>query len=290
MLFRSVLRSNMFYGFLRDLEGSNSFSKLQIVDLSNNNFSGFLQAGYFASLNAMMNIGGHESELEYIGYSYYDDSVSLTIKGNEIEMVKILKIFTAIDFSNNSFHGEIPEAIGKLQSLHLLNLSQNSLTGHIPSSLGNLSALESLDLSSNRLVGEIPRQLAGLNFLEVLILSRNQLSGPIPRGSQLDTFGNDSYSDNLGLCGFPLSSDCHKGETPQPSRISEDDTESEYRFGWKVVLMGYGCGMVLGMIMGYLVFSTGKPRWLARIVEKENRRKARRPNNKNRGRRFSGCQ
>ncbi|KAK2657624.1 hypothetical protein Ddye_010676 [Dipteronia dyeriana] len=289
-----VLRSNKFYGFLRDFEGSNSFTKLQIVDLSNNNFSGFLPAGYFASLNAMKNVGGDESEWEYMGdcfyqdsefkymgESFYQDSISLTIKGHEIEMVKILKIFTAMDFSNNNFNGEIPEVIGKLQSLHLLNLSQNSLTGHIPSSLGNLSALESLDLSSNRLVGEIPRQLTSLNFLEVLVLSRNQLSGPIPRGSQLDTFGSDSYTDNLGLCGFPLSSDCQEDETPQPSLVSlEDDTESEYRFGWKVVLMGYGCGMVLGMIIEYLVFSIGKPLWLVRIVGKENRRKVRRPNNR----------
>ncbi|KAL5805104.1 hypothetical protein ACOSQ3_031904 [Xanthoceras sorbifolium] len=233
-----VLRSNKFHGFVNDSEAQKSFSN---KSFSSNNFNGFLSASYFASLQAMMNVDGAESKLEYMGDSLYHDSISVTIKHNVIEMVIILSIFTTIDFSNNSISGEIPEEIGKLQSLHLLNLSQNLLTGHIPSSQGNLTALESLDLSSNRLVGEIPRQLAS---------------------SQLDTFGSDSYSDNLGLCGLPLSNDCHRGETPQPSRIPEDDTESEYAFGWKVVLMGYGSGMVLGMTMGYLVFSTGKPWWL----------------------------
>ncbi|KAL5766572.1 hypothetical protein ACOSP7_017189 [Xanthoceras sorbifolium] len=250
-----VLPSNKFFGFVRDFEANNSFSKLRIIDLSNNNFNGFLPTGYFASLKAMMNVDVAKSKLEYIrNYNYYYscyDSISVIIKGNAIEMVKILNIFTIIDFSHNSFSGEIPEEIGKLQSLHLLNLSQNLLIGHISSLLGNLTALESLDLSSNRLVGEIPRQLASLNFLGVLNLSRNQLSGPIPRGSQLDTFENDSYNDNLGL----------------------------------FVLMGYGFETVLGMTMGYIVFSTGKSWWLVRIVEKENSRIVRRLNNRCRGRR-----
>ncbi|KAL5764871.1 hypothetical protein ACOSQ2_017465 [Xanthoceras sorbifolium] len=272
-----VLRSNKFFGFLR------------IIDLSNNNFNGVLPTRYFASLKAMMNVDVAKSKLEYMRnynyyYSYYD-SIFMIIKRNAIEMVKILNIFTIIDFSHNSFSEEIPEEIGKLQSLHLLNLSQNLLIGHISLSLGNLTAIELLDLSSNRLVGEIPRQLASLNCLGVLNLSRNQLSGPIPRGSQLDTFENDSYSDNLGLCGFPLSNDCHRDETSQPSRIAEDDTKSEFAFGWKVVLIGYGFGTVLGMTMGYLVFSTGKPWWLVRIVEKENSRIARRLNNRCRVRR-----
>ncbi|KAL5831953.1 hypothetical protein ACOSQ4_017307 [Xanthoceras sorbifolium] len=284
-----VLRSNKFFGFVRDSEANNSFSKLRIIDLSNNNFNGVLPTRYFASLKAMMNVDVAKSKLEYMRnynyyYSYYD-SISMIIKRNAIEMVKILNIFTIIDFSHNSFNEEIPEEIGKLQSLHLLNLSQNLLIGHISSSLGNLTALELLDLSSNRLVGEIPRQLASLNCLGVLNLSRNPLSGPIPRGSQLDTFENDSYSDNLGLCGFPLLNDCHRDETPQPSRIPKDDTKSEFAFGWKVVLIGYGFGTVLGMTMGYLVFSTGKPWWLVRIVEKENSRIARRLNNRCRGRR-----
>ena len=53
--------------------------------------------------------------------------------------------------------------------------------------------------------------------------------------------------------------------------ISEDDIDTatcEYGFGWKVVLMGYGCGMVIGMIMGCFVFLIRKPQWIVKLVER----------------------
>ena len=67
--------------------------------------------------------------------------------------------------------------------------------------------LESLDLSSNNLSGRIPQELTSLMFLEVLNLSQNHLTGFIPQGSQFQTFGNDSYYENSGLCGFPYPRD-----------------------------------------------------------------------------------
>ncbi|WOG87281.1 hypothetical protein DCAR_0206504 [Daucus carota subsp. sativus] len=68
--------------------------------------------------------------------------------------------------------------------------------------------LESLDLSSNRLEGEIPQQITNIYSLSRLNLSCNQLSGHIPQGYQFNTFENDSYVGNLGLCGNPLSREC----------------------------------------------------------------------------------
>ncbi|XP_044481721.1 receptor-like protein 33 [Mangifera indica] len=219
-----------------------------------------------------------------MGENYYQDSVMVTWKGFEYQLVKIITIFTTIDFSNNNFHGEIPEVIGKLHALRLLNLPQNNLIGCIPPSIGNMSDLESLDLSSNKLVGKIPRQLTKLNFLGFLNLSKNHLSGPIPRDNHFDTFPNNLYDGNLALCGFPLSNTCETYEkTPQPLSKS-DDGESSNGFGWKAVLIGYKCGMVLGVTMGYLVFSTGKPLWVIRIVEGRQPEEGRRLNNK-RGRR-----
>ncbi|KAL5832285.1 hypothetical protein ACOSQ4_017639 [Xanthoceras sorbifolium] len=74
-----VLRSNQFYGFVRDSEANNSFSKLRIIDLSNNNFSGFLSTGYFASFKAMMNVDVAANKLEYLEsdyyYYYYHDTI-----------------------------------------------------------------------------------------------------------------------------------------------------------------------------------------------------------------------
>ncbi|MBA0792340.1 hypothetical protein Gohar_016848 [Gossypium harknessii] len=93
----------------------------------------------------------------------------------EIELMKILTIFTSIDLSSNNFEGQIPRDIGELSSLRGLNLSHNNLVGHIPSSLRNMTRLEWLDLSSNKLSGQIPTGLLDLTFLSSFNVSYNQL-------------------------------------------------------------------------------------------------------------------
>ncbi|MBA0791942.1 hypothetical protein Gohar_016483, partial [Gossypium harknessii] len=279
-----VLRSNRFHGSIPDstnfsfskLQGFGfshndstnfSFSKLQMVDLSHNDFTGLLPTEFFQNLKSLK----EEANYRYDGYQY---SVNLTIKGLEREFkIKVrMPIFTCIDLSDNGFHGEIPKVVGELRSLHALNLSHNSLTGPIPPSFGNLAALESLDLSFNKLSGRIPSQLTNLTFLEVLRFSNNNFVGPIPHGKQFDTFENDSYQGNLGLCGFPLSKECSndkRSELPQ----DEEDNGNGIAFIWKVVMMGYGCGMVLGISMAYIVFTTGRPWWLVRMIERDLRNK-----------------
>ncbi|MBA0824235.1 hypothetical protein Goarm_020915, partial [Gossypium armourianum] len=136
---------------------------------------------------------------------YYQDAVTVTIKGNELELVKILTVFTSIDISCNNFEGPIPEVIGKFNALYALNFSHNAFTGSIPSFLGKLQQLESLDLSSNSLRGEIPLQLVNLNFLSFLNVSNNKLVGQIPTGTQLQSFSKASFENNPGLYGPPLT-------------------------------------------------------------------------------------
>ena len=213
-----VIRSNKFQGHIGNPKTKFPFPNLRILDISNNEFNGSLPREYFKYLKAMTNVDERKVALKYMGEEYYQDSLNVTIKGSYIELVRIQTVFTTIDFSNNSFSGEMPKIIGRLKSLKGLNFSHNNLTGHIPSSFGNLSNLEWLDLSFNKLIGEIPRQLTDLPWLEVLKLSHNQLIGPIPSGKQFNTFANDSYAENLGLCGFPLSRKCysHAAKKPPP--------------------------------------------------------------------------
>ena len=218
---------------------------------------------YLRSLKATMNIDEGNMTIEYIGDNNYQDSMMVTIKGSEIEFVKILNTFTTIDFSSNKFQGVFPECIGNLNSLRGLNLSHNYLTGHIPLSFKNLKMLESLDLSSNILSGRIPQELTSLTFLEVLNLSQNHLTGFIPQGGQFQTFGNDSYYVNPRLCGFPLSKRCTTDEVLEPSQV-----EFESGFDWKITLIGYGCGLVSGFSLGCLIFLSGKPEWLVWIIDK----------------------
>ena len=297
-----VLRSNRFHGPIGIHNTSGMFfSKLQILDLSHNEFTGLLPSHYFGNMKAMMINDEGKQELEYLGENYFHDmasstyyeyTVGVTVKGLETQLLGILTIFTTVDLSSNKFQGEIPKALASLNFLRLLNLSHNSLTGSIPSLLANLSALESLDLSSNRLVGEIPMQLTSLTFLALLNLSQNHLTGPIPQGKQFATFQNDSYDGNLGLCGFPLSKQCSTDASPlPPPSIFQEDNDSMFAsgFGWKTVLIGYGCGLVFGLAVGYVAFKTEKPHWLVRFVEGERNGKTRRPNNKRLGRRRSKC-
>ncbi|KAK4549965.1 hypothetical protein RGQ29_032729 [Quercus rubra] len=263
-----ILRSNYFHGALGNPKTKSPFPNLRIIDLSQNEFHGHLPTNLFKYLKAMMNASVNKGKLKYMGDDYYQDSVTVAMKGFFIELVKIQSLFTTIDFSNNNFKGEIPKTIGELRSLKGLNFSHNNLSGHVPPSLGNLTNLEWLDLSSNKLTGEIPIQLVDITSLEILNLSKNYLFGQIPQGKQFNTFTNDSYNGNWGLCGFPMTKACgnDEGPPPPPSTIQEDDFKFENGFHWKVVLLGYGCGFVFGLVLGYLVFSSGKLKWLLNIV------------------------
>ncbi|XVF78261.1 hypothetical protein PTKIN_Ptkin14bG0116800 [Pterospermum kingtungense] len=282
-----VLGFNRLHGPLPNSIAPSEFSALRIIDLSRNEFSGPLPTQFFQNLRAMKDLPSKPLELPrfeiYIHRStyhsgdqydfYYQTSVKVRTKRSEIELVKTLAIFIAMDISSNHFSGQIPEELGQLIFLQMLNFSRNNFSGPIPSSLGNLAALESLDLSSNKLGGRIPSHLTNLTFLEALNLSENNLVGPIPQANQFGTFDNDSYSGNLGLCGFPLSKQCGNPEGPKPTPPKfKEDEGSGIAFIWKLVMMGYGCGWVLGLSIGYIVFTTGRPWWFVRMVETDFQR------------------
>ncbi|KAJ9164540.1 hypothetical protein P3X46_024105 [Hevea brasiliensis] len=261
-----VLRGNRFSGPIPTSKVQFPFLGLLVIDLSHNDFTGPLPARYFQQFQAMMK----EESVEY-----YEVYVTITIKGVDFEVIKVLYIFAMIDLSNNQFKGEISENIGGLQHLKGLNFSHNYLTGHIPQTMGNLSNLEWLDLSSNKLVGGIPEQLVDLTFLEVINLSFNDLTGPIPKGKQFNTFGIESYEGNLGLCGFPLPKGCANDIAP-PLPLPEGDHSAHVIFEWNIVLMGYASGLVAGVAMGYIAFQTGKPQWFVTMVEAKQRKMGKR--------------
>ncbi|KAL4639597.1 hypothetical protein ACB092_03G229800, partial [Castanea dentata] len=259
-----VLRANAFHGPIWEPNIRFGLSKLHVVDLSHNNFFGKLPSEYFQNWSAISNATSNDKSqpgyMENVS-NYYKDSMTIVNKGVELELVKILTIFTAIDLSNNKFYGEIPDSMGNLKALIVLNLSSNNFTSHIPSSLGNLIELESLDLSRNSLFGEIPQQLTSLTFLEYLNFSQNQLFGPIPQGGQFLTFQSSSFDGNSGLCDFQLSKKCGNNEIPT-SEMRHESSLGE-GFGWKVVVIGYACGLVIGLLTGHVVTSR-RTDWLVR--------------------------
>ncbi|KAL3753563.1 hypothetical protein ACJRO7_000899 [Eucalyptus globulus] len=204
-----VLRSNKLHGEIGCQHSPNTWQMLQIVDVSSNNFSGTLPPQYLATWEAMkVNVDIDRIQYPFLHSAEYQDTITITVKGLKVELVKILIIFTSIDFSCNNFKGPIPDTLGALKGLHFLNLSNNAFSGPIPSSLGHLQQLESLDLSWNDLNGTIPPRLSDLNFLSFLNLSYNTLEGSIPVVKQFLTFSASSFEGNAGLCGFQLGTNC----------------------------------------------------------------------------------
>ncbi|KAF3650196.1 putative receptor-like protein 12-like, partial [Capsicum annuum] len=161
------LRLNKLHGSIRTLGSGNMYLELRILDVSSNAFTRNLPTSLFQHLNAMRKIDpSKKAPSDHERYGYYQNSIAVVTKGMELEVVRVLFLYTTIDLSNNKFEGHIPSIIGELIALRMLNLSHNGLQGPIPQSLGSLSSVESLDLSGNHLVGEIPAQFASLTSLE----------------------------------------------------------------------------------------------------------------------------
>ncbi|GKD99163.1 leucine-rich repeat-containing protein, partial [Tanacetum coccineum] len=213
----------------------------------------------------MKNVVKNSTKPEYVsmGEMYY--SFVVAVKGVDRDIPRLFVSLTIIDLSNNYFERGIPEIIGNLSSLKVLNLSHNSLNGRIPDSLGNLTEIESLDLSWNQLTGNIPQRLADLTFLGFLNLSKSHLEGSIPQGNQLRTFEENSYYGNPKLCGFPLPRKCN--EYLHEPQLEGDEDEEESGFTWKMVMLGSGCGTIIGLVMGYLMLSSIRPNWLNAIAD-----------------------
>ncbi|XP_027351328.1 receptor-like protein 6 [Abrus precatorius] len=267
-----VLRGNKFHGTIGCLRTNSTWHMLQIVDLALNNFSGSLPGKCFRTWEAMvLHEGDDVTNFNRIGSPvlkfgrgiYYQDSVTLTSKGIQMEFVKILIIFTSVDFSSNNFEGPIPEELLNFTGLYALNLSHNALKGPISSSIGNLKQLESLDLSSNHFDGKIPTQLASLGFLAYLNLSFNRLEGEIPLGTQLQTFEAASFAGNVELCGAPLTKNCSHAV----HSLSMSPYTWRHAIDWKMLSAELGFILGLGVFIGPLLFWKRWRQWYWKRVD-----------------------
>ncbi|XP_054792648.1 receptor-like protein 33 isoform X1 [Prosopis cineraria] len=274
-----ILRNNNFHGPIGcpNMKGMN-WTMLQIVDLALNNFNGKLPGECFPTWKAMMldedKIASKEISIHFNFFRFsqvinYQNREIITMKGQEMNLIKILTIFTSIDFSSNRIEGSIPEEMMNFTALHGLNLSNNNLSGLIPSSIGKLKDLESLDLSNNSFTGKIPSQLASLSFLSFMNLSCNHLAGKIPIGTQLQSFDASSFVDNKGLCGPPLVSKCSRDERGSKNGwTSVASADSGVEFDWQFVFKGVGFGVGSGLVVALLMFWDEGRSWSNNSIEK----------------------
>jgi Leucine-rich repeat (LRR) protein len=242
------LRSNMLYGSI-PWEVS-QLSHLQLLDLAENSFTGLIPPSFFDfnhtnETRPEAHAGGIGSMAHYT----YKEHIDIIWKGKGYTFGKTIMIMIGIDLSSNSLSGEIPAELLNLEDLRFLNLSRNSLSGAIPNNIGNLKDVESLDLSWNKLSGPIPSSISHLLFLSSLNLSSNLLSGEIPIGNQLQTLNDPSiYSNNLGLCGVPLSIPC-KGNSSSTATL---DGAKEGRHELETLWLYYS--VIAGTVFGFWVW------------------------------------
>ncbi|CDY29746.1 BnaA01g19200D [Brassica napus] len=249
-----VLRSNEFHGPIYSPEGSMSFPKLRIFDISKNLFSGALPSDYFSGWSEMSSgvytPDNKQKRFIGIGFSNYLKSVVLANKGLEMKLLGTsFNIYKSIDVSGNRFQGEIPKSIGLLKEMIVLNMSNNAFIGSIPPSLSNLTNLQSLDLSRNRLSGKLPPELGKLTFLAWMNFSYNNLEGPIPQGTQIQSQDSSSFLHNPGLCGAPLPKTCSGGEEATINKDKEEDQVLSWIAAGIAYVPGVFCGFVIGHIL-----------------------------------------
>ncbi|KAL6847978.1 hypothetical protein ACP4OV_022106 [Aristida adscensionis] len=117
-----------------------SFNRLEIMDLSYNNFSGTIPS-------------------------------CLIEKGNL--SMSVLKL------RENKLHGVLPKNIREGCKLQTIDLNGNRIEGTLPRSLANCQDLELLDVGNNQIVDSFPSWMGTLPNLRILVLRSNQLNGSI---------------------------------------------------------------------------------------------------------------
>jgi Leucine-rich repeat (LRR) protein len=247
------LRSNLFYGSIP--WQLSRLSYLHLLDLAQNNFTGSIPKT-LANLSSMWKQSMMQQESSNIWLDTYGD-VDIVWKGRDYTFQWSGHFMAAIDLSCNSLSGGIPSELTELKGLRMLNLSRNYLSGGIPEQIGNLSLLEALDLSWNKLSGPIPLSMSYLSSLNWLNLSNNNLSGEIPIGDQLRTLDNSSYSNNPGLCGFPLSIACENHTLLD--RVNEHHQDLEIIWLYYSII----AGVIFGFCMWFGALFVCKFWWFA---------------------------
>ncbi|XP_037411064.1 receptor-like protein EIX1 [Triticum dicoccoides] len=155
-----------------------TWTKLQKLDLSGNNFNGTLP-----------NIISDFSKLSILSLS------NNNLVGPIPPQLGNLTCLTSLELYSNHLNGSIPPELGALTSLTSLDIRRNDLTGSIPAELGNLRYLTELRLSYNNITAPIPPELMHSTSLT----SNNYLNGSVPTeiGSLINLISLDLWNNNF---------------------------------------------------------------------------------------------
>ncbi|CAN1813390.1 Receptor-like protein 33 [Linum perenne] len=166
-----------------------SFSRLQLLDMHDNQFEGNLP--FIPSPSSPIYIDFSHNHFsgtfptEFFNNQYFP-AFFLSLSNNRFTGIIPTSIcnldnLEVVDFSNNNLNGTIPSCLSKdLNHLSVLDLGGNMLSGKIPDTFQASCALQTLDLSNNQLEGRIPKSLENCTKLEVLDVGNNKISDVFP--------------------------------------------------------------------------------------------------------------
>ncbi|KNA13589.1 hypothetical protein SOVF_115320 [Spinacia oleracea] len=187
---RSIeLSNNYFKGTISNLHFGHLYN-LQRLVISNNNLSGdinFITKLVNCSKLESLDVGNNQFTglVPKVLANLSTNLIEIWIEGNQVTGgipvgLGNLNNLRILSMKSSGLTGTVPRDLGELQNLEILDLSFNRLTGEIPSSFGNLSHLSNLNFYENKLQGRVPSSLGNCANLLYLYLSYNQFNGSLP--------------------------------------------------------------------------------------------------------------
>ncbi|PWA38469.1 Leucine-rich repeat-containing protein [Artemisia annua] len=227
-----------------------NMSNLNYLDMSNNRFGGSIPQcfGNISSSLYMIDMGNNSFQGTIPNvYGDCGGLEGLILKGNQLEG-EIGSSSIGLEYLNlsHNFITGLPQF--QWHGLKVLYLQSNLIEGPFPPSICNMSSLYYLDMSNNRFGGLIPQCFGNISSsLTMIDMGNNSFQGTIP----------NVYGDSGNLEGLILNG----------NQLEEEHHEEESGFTWEVVTLGFGCGTLLGLVMGSYMLSTRKVKWFNAIAD-----------------------
>ncbi|GLT57675.1 hypothetical protein SLA2020_306300 [Shorea laevis] len=259
---RLELQWNNISGPVPSLKG---LSSLQVVMLSNNQFSSF-PADFFSGLSSLQSL-----EIDYNPFASWEIPQSLrnasalqNFSANSANISGKIPDFlgpdefpalTLLHLAFNSLEGKLPTtfsgsqiqsfwingqksdtqltgSVDVIQNMTMLKevwLHSNRFTGPLPDFSG-LSDLQSLSLRDNKFTGPVPVSLVNLKSLQVVNLTNNLLQGPMPEFEK--SVSVDMVKDSNSFC-LPTPGDCDSKVNNLLSIVKLMDYPQRLAENWK---------------------------------------------------------
>ncbi|KAF2567077.1 hypothetical protein F2Q68_00027844 [Brassica cretica] len=270
------LYNNSFTGFEGSLDHVLANSSVQVLDMAYNCFNGSFPDPplFIINLSAWNNSFTGEIPLSTCNRTFLD-VLDLSYNNFTGVIPPCLGNINIVNLRKNKLEGNIPDEFHIGASTQTLDLGYNQLTGKLPRSLLNCTLLKFVSVDHNKINDSFPFWLKALPNLKVLTLRSNRFHGSIspPDGplafpklqileishnrTQITGQPKSSFEGNLGLCGLPLEERCF---TENTTSIEEDEEEEEGVLKWRAVAIGYGPGVLFGLVIGHVV-ALYRPEW-----------------------------